>query len=100
MVFDIVQFKNNKTLAEQVKIFLGVQQVIKFTTLVIRAQNIEKIGNIKILFFYLIILQHFHKIFLKELIKGIEAGKDIRMFIQLLIIELQCIAQCYIFAAI
>lgn len=72
MLLDFVNFKYHESLAEQVELFIRIQQVVIFTSPVIRSQYIEKISEVEILLPIVLLFQYLPEIPLYEFVEGIE----------------------------
>ena len=72
MVFNRINFKHDKTFGKQVQLLIGVQQIIILATFVVRFEYVEKIGNVKVLFPYLLFLQYLAVVAFYILIEAVE----------------------------
>ena len=72
MLLNFVNFEYHKTLAEQVELFVRVQQIVIFAAPVIRSQDIEKISEVEILLPIVLLFQYYPEIPLYEFVEGVE----------------------------
>src|SRR5690606_630419 len=98
IILDRINFKDDQPLLQQVEVLRCVEQVIKFAALVIRAQHVQEIVDVKILFLYPVAFQYPGVVIPQERIETVEAGEYFFMLFQELEISRNGIGQRHVFA--
>ena len=76
MILYRVDFEDDKAGVKQVKLLVRVQQVVIFSTFVVRLQHVEKVSKVKILFPDLFLTKQSRIIGGEILVKAVERGND------------------------
>lgn len=76
VIFDLINFEDDKPLTEQVKLLVGVKQKIIFSTTVIRLQHVQEPRKVEILFPDFFLFQYPPVVRFHELVEGVERGND------------------------
>ena len=87
MVLDGIYLENDEPLVQQVKLLVGVKQIVVLTTLVVRFQHVEESVNIKIFLTDFLFFQHLAVFRSHKLIEGIEARHDVAFLFQFTDVE-------------
>ena len=87
MVLDGVNLENDEPLVQQVKLLVGVKQIVIFATLVVRFQHVEESVYIKIFLTDFLFFQHLAVFRSHKLIEGIEAWNDVAFLFQFTDVE-------------
>ena len=93
MVLDGIYLENDEPLVQQVKLLVGVKQIVVLTTLVVRFQHVEESVNIKIFLTDFLFFQHLAVFRFHKLIEGIEAWNDVAFLFQFTDVERHGIRQ-------
>ena len=87
MVLDGIYLENDEPLVQQVKLLVGVKQIVVLTTFVVRFQHVEKSVYIKIFLTDFLFFQHLAVFRSHKLIEGIEAWNDVAFLFQFTDVE-------------
>ena len=72
MILYRINFEDDKACIQEVELLVRVQQVVVFATFVVRLQDVEKIGQVKILFPDLFLMEQSRVVGGEILIKAVE----------------------------
>ena len=76
MILYRVDFEDDKAGVQEVELLVRVQQIVIFTSLVVRFQHVEEIGQVKILFPDLFLTKQCRVVGGEILVKAVERGYD------------------------
>ena len=76
MILYRINLEDDKACVQQVELLVRVQQVVVFATFIVRLQDVEKIGQVKILFPDLFLTEQCRIVGGEVLVKAVERGYD------------------------
>src|SRR6185295_14817364 len=88
VILDVVKFEDNEAFFEKVKVRGGVEQIIKFSTFIVRPKHVKEIFHIKVLLLDFVFPKSGDKYITEEFIERVEAREQCFFLFEMFIVHL------------